>query len=116
MGLHLVLTNNFYAYISRVGGRIHELIPLEPSRGPVTRRNDLSLVYTVTGEDGGPAKTFPASDIWHVRGPSWNGWMGMEAVRLAREAIGLSMALEEAHAACTRTACSPAAPIPSKAS
>jgi HK97 family phage portal protein len=33
--------------------------------------------------------------MWHLRGPSWNGWMGLEGVRLAREAIGLSLATEE---------------------
>lgn len=36
----------------------------------------------------------PPGSIWHVRGPSWNSWMGMEAVKVARESIGLSMAIE----------------------
>lgn len=97
MGLHLVLTNNFYAYKSIVGGRLFELIPMEPSKVSVTRRNDLSLTYTYTGEDG-RQRTFEASEVWHVRGPSWNSWMGMEAVKLAREAIGLAIELEAAHA------------------
>jgi hypothetical protein len=46
----------------------------------------------------GRSRTFAASEIWHVRGPSWNSWMGMEAVKLAREAIGLAIELETAHA------------------
>jgi HK97 family phage portal protein len=41
---------------------------------------------------------FPAESIWHVKGPSWNTWKGMPAVEFAREAIGLSIATEEAHA------------------
>ncbi len=97
LALHLVLTSNAYCYINRVGGRIQELIPLEPNRVAVNRQADLSLTYTVSGDDG-RSPTFPASDIWHLRGPSWNSWMGMEAVQLAREAIGLSIELEAGHA------------------
>ena len=37
--------------------------------------------------------------MWHIRGPSWNGWIGLEGVRLAREAIGLGKATEEFGAA-----------------
>lgn len=97
MMLHLVLCGNFYAYKSLVGGHLYELIPIEPGRVTVKRLGDFSLIYTVTGENGS-TRDFAAGDIWHVRGPSWNSWMGLEAVRLARETIGLSMALEEAHA------------------
>jgi HK97 family phage portal protein len=35
--------------------------------------------------------------IWHIRGPSWNSAIGLNAVHQAREAIGLSMATEAAH-------------------
>ncbi|MCA3254940.1 phage portal protein [Bradyrhizobium sp.] len=94
---HLVLVGNAFVFISRVGGRVHELLIIEPGKVIVKRRDDLSLEYQITGEDGS-LRYIPASDIWHLRGPSWNSWMGMEAVKLAREAIGLSLALEEAHA------------------
>jgi HK97 family phage portal protein len=33
--------------------------------------------------------------IWHLRGPSWDGFMGMDILKMAREALGLSMALED---------------------
>ena len=97
MMLHLVLCGNFYAYKNYVGGRLYELLPLEPGKVTVNREADYSLSYTLTS-DNGERRNLPASEIWHVRGPSWNSWMGMEAVKLAREAVGLSMALEEAHA------------------
>src|SRR5690606_5645798 len=58
---------------------------------------DLSLEYKVSS-DTGAAKTFGADAIWHLRGPSWNGWMGLEAVKLAREAIGLAQSLEKGQA------------------
>jgi HK97 family phage portal protein len=94
--LHLALCQNAFVYISRVGGRIFELIPIEPGRVTVTQGNDLSLVYSITGVDN-RTRAFSQKDIWHLRGMSWNGWMGLETIRLAREAIGLSLALEEAH-------------------
>lgn len=97
MVLHMALAGDFIAFKNVVGGQVRELIPLEPARVTVRQQRDLSLVYEVTGADGG-MKPLPASMVWHVRGLSWNGWQGLEPVKLAREAIGLSLALEEAHA------------------
>ncbi|SDC30688.1 phage portal protein, HK97 family [Sphingomonas sp. YR710] len=96
--IHIMLAGNAFVYINRVAGRIFELILLEPGKVVVTRHADLSLSYEVRGPDGVGTRTVPAEDIWHLRGPSWNGWMGMETVRLAREAIGLAIALEQSHA------------------
>lgn len=95
MMFHLVLCGNFFAFKNRVGReqRIRELIPIDPGRVEVKRNADWSLTYRVRGDDG-RTKDFPAEAIWHIRGPSWNSWMGMDAVRLARESIGLSMAIE----------------------
>lgn len=95
---HLALTGNAFCFVNRVRGRIVELIPFEPGRVTVKRGSDLSLTYRVSPEGGAPAETFPASAIWHLRGPSWNSWMGLETVKLAREAVGLALATEEAHA------------------
>jgi HK97 family phage portal protein len=93
MMLHLVLCSNFFAFKNRVGPAIRELIPIEPGRVEVKQNRDLSLTYSVRDEAGNK-KDFPQESILHLRGPSWNSWMGMEAVKLAREAIGLSMAIE----------------------
>lgn len=93
---HTALTGSFYAFKSAVGGQIIELIPLEPGTVSVHRNVDTSLTYKVT--KNGEARIFPQSAIWHVKGPSWNTWQGMQAVDYAREAIGLSIATEEAHA------------------
>jgi len=94
---HMMFVGNAFVFINRVGDRIHELIPLEPNKVKVTRYADLTYGYEVAGDDGA-YKRMPKGTIWHIRGPSWNGWMGMEAVKLAREALGLSMALEASHA------------------
>lgn len=93
MMLHLVLCNNFFAFKNKVGGQVRELIPFQPGDVEVRRNPDLSLVYRVR-DNSGATRDFPQEAILHLRGPSWNSWMGMEAVKLAREAIGLSMAIE----------------------
>lgn len=95
---HLMLVGNAFVFVNRVGeGRIHELILLEPGKVRVTRLADRSYRYEVTTEGGG-FQPVRSDAIWHIRGSSWNGWMGMEAVKLAREALGLSLALEASHA------------------
>lgn len=99
MVVHAMLCGNAFAFKNVVGGRIKELVLLEPSRVKVTRLGDLSMVYEITGRDGAGIQTLGPDTIWHMQGVSWNGWMGMESVRLAREAIGLAMALENSHAA-----------------
>lgn len=97
LALHLVLCGNHFAFKNVVNGRVIELIPLEPANVLVDQKRDLSIEYQVTFKDGSYRVLGP-DQIWHVRGPSWNSWMGLEAVKLAREAIGLAIATEAAHA------------------
>lgn len=105
--LHTTLCGNFYAFKNRVRGEIRELIPFEPGQVTVKReRGGYALSYEVRG-DNGAQMTFPAEAIWHVRGPSWNTWMGLEVVKLAREAIGLALATEEHHAALHKNGAKP---------
>jgi HK97 family phage portal protein len=93
---HVVLCGEHFSYINRrTNGEVMELIPFEPNQVVINRNKDWGLTYDVRGKDG-TIKTFPASSIWHVRGPSWNSWQGLKPVELAREAIGLAMATEEA--------------------
>lgn len=94
---HLVLCGNAFVYVNRVRGQVAELIPIEPGKVLVDRKADMSLTYQITWDDG-RSPILTTRDVWHLRGPSWNSWMGLEAIKLAREAIGLSLATEEAHA------------------
>lgn len=98
MSFHLDLCGNAYSFVNRSNrAGIMELIPFEPGCVTVKRADDLTLTYGVRSQ-GGSVQTFPAKAIWHVRGPSWNSWMGLDCVQLAREAIGLAMATEEQQA------------------
>lgn len=93
MGLHLVFCGNFFALKNIVAGQVFELLPFEPQMITVTR-DGWKTLYEITTSDG-EKKPVPAANMWHVRGPSWSGWYGLEGVKLAREAIGLALATEE---------------------
>jgi HK97 family phage portal protein len=92
--MHAMLTGNGFAYISRVGGNVRELIPLLPSQVSIEQLTDYSIVYHVS--DGKEILgTIQQRDMLHLRGPSWDTAKGLDCVRLARDAIGLSIATEE---------------------
>jgi len=96
--VHCALVGNAFVYVSRrTDGSVLELIPIEPGRVSVTRKLNMDLEYRFTFEDGTSPVLAP-ENVWHIRGPSWNTWMGLDAVKYAREAIGLAMATEESHA------------------
>lgn len=93
IALHLVLCGNAYVWINRVGGQVRELLAYEPQQITV-KRDGWDLSYAVRLADGS-SQPIPAEEMWHLRGPSWDGWQGLPGVRLAREAIGLALATEE---------------------
>lgn len=99
MTAHAVLTGNAYAYkgMANDGTKLVELLPLVPGNVSVHRNVDWSLEYYVSDLAGETVKLGP-DQIFHLRGPSWNSYLGMEAFQLAREAIGLAIATEETHA------------------
>lgn len=97
MLIHLALTGNAYAFKSMVRGKVRELILLDPASVAVSQGVDRAITYTITGVDGKTVE-LPESAIWHVRGASWDTVKGMDAVRQAREAIGLAIATETTQA------------------
>lgn len=94
---HAVMTGNGFAFINRLGREPRELIPLLPSRVQVRQAPDYGLVYQVSDANG-VIGTYPRTSILHIRGPSWNSYLGMDATVFAREAIGLAIATEETQA------------------
>ena len=98
--LHLVLTGNSFCFKNVVRGRIVELLPLDPGTVTVRRASDWTITYEVKMQ--GETKTFTTDQIWHIKGPSWSTWLGLDATYLARDAIGLAIATEETHASLHR--------------
>ncbi|MFC0411075.1 phage portal protein [Roseomonas elaeocarpi] len=95
--LHAVLCGNGYAWKNVVRGEVRELLPLLPQWVVTTQDKDWGVIHKVTLPDG-TSFGLKASEVLHLRGPSWSGFAGLEIFRLAREAIGLAVATETAHA------------------
>jgi len=93
MVAHKLIRGNAYAYISRLGGDVKELIPLNPARMRVEQRNDLALDYVYRLRNGGE-RVYSAADIHHRRAMSTDGVMGLSPIGVARHAIGLAMKME----------------------
>lgn len=93
--MHAALCHGGFAFKNMVRGRVAELIPLLPQRVEVKQDpRTFALTYEYRPEDA-PPFVIPRDQILHLRGPSWNGFTGLQMLRLAREALGLSLALEE---------------------
>jgi HK97 family phage portal protein len=99
MIINAVLLGNAYAFINRVGSdeKIAELIFLPTNKVRVEILDDGSFLYQVTGRDN-TQRTLTSKYIWHLRGPSLDGLIGMNVLNLARESVGLCMAAEESQA------------------
>lgn len=101
MMYHAVLTGNAFAFKVYIGAgksrRLVELIPIPPGVVTIRRLAGFELQYTINDPNGGIIGTFTRKEIFHLTGPSWNNYCGLEIIRLARDAIGLAIATEENH-------------------
>ena len=95
MVIALNLRGNAYAYVNRNrSGQVVELLPLHPDMVRVVMDNGYQLEYEVTMPDGA-FKRFKLGEIFHLRGLTLNGWLGISPIAYARESIGLSIATEK---------------------
>ncbi len=98
-----LLKNNAFAPILRNGrGQPTALIPVNPDRVGLYEAPGGDLLYRVSrGNQHEIAmlstlpQMIPAADVVHLRGMSLNGLLGVSRIGMARDAIGLSRALEE---------------------
>lgn len=93
LALHLVFCGEAFVWKNRAGSKTVELLAYEPNAMTV-KRDGWMLRYLVTTQSGRQIE-IPADEMWHIRGPSWDGFSGLEAVKLAREALGLALVTEE---------------------
>jgi len=98
MTYHAMLCGGGFAYINRdATGKVVELLPIKPTRITTVQAADTTITYKFR-DALGAEQILQQSQVFHLRGPSWDSVNGMDAVQLAREAIGLSIALEESQA------------------
>lgn len=97
MGLFCAAFGDFYAFkVVRGDGEVTELLPLPPDACSV-RREGWELIYTV-GDGERIVGEYGPREILHLRGPSVDTYRGLASYEIAREALGLSKALERQHA------------------
>lgn len=93
MMAHAILTGNGVAIKNVVGGELRELLPVQAK----VRRQGWEVLYDAY-DASGVIGTFTREQVFHLRGPSWDGFAGIDIIHAAREALGLAMATEESQA------------------
>jgi HK97 family phage prohead protease len=88
--LHLCLGNAF-VFKNFYRNQVEEMFLLCNVRAE--QQEDRTCRYWVRGSSG-EEREIPAANIWHLRGLSWDGFLGLDTLNIAKEALGLSMALE----------------------
>jgi hypothetical protein len=90
--------------------QIAELVPLHPDRMrvEVLEENTRRYRYRYTQRDGSD-EILPSGSVWHLRGLSSNGFVGLNPIEVARESLGAALAAQDLRRALLRTTPSPAA-------
>lgn len=78
-------------------GEVRELLPVPAGAWTVEQKRDWSVWVRVNYSDKSH-ELFPLAQVFYLRGPSIDGFRPLPALKLAREAIGLSKALEKQQA------------------
>lgn len=96
MGIgHLKLRGNWYNFLQRNGaGQTVGIWPLNPSYMEVVRVGN-GIWYRYTHPDTHKQYIYSAAEIWHVKGFSKDGLVGMSTVEYARESMGMAQSLQD---------------------
>lgn len=94
MIFNAVLGQGAIAIKNTVGDRVHDLFPIPSGAWTVEQLKDKSLRVRVDYPDGTHGY-FTQAQVFFLRGPSIDGVKALPAVRQARQAVGLSIALEK---------------------
>lgn len=91
---HALLQGNAYAEIERQGnGAPVALWLIDPKRVTPERDSQNTFFYKVRNANGADT-AIPADDMFHLRGPSYDGLTGLSVVNYARDAISAAQATE----------------------
>lgn len=92
---HLALRGNAYnRIISNARGEITELVPIHPDRIRIELLPSGEFRYRVTDRDGRES-VLPRGEVWHLRGLSSDGLLGMSPIEIARESVGMALAAQD---------------------
>jgi HK97 family phage portal protein len=91
---HLALRGNAYCQITADrSGRIIELLPLHPDRMTVEMLEGNNYRYCYVDQKGNQLR-YTRGEIWHLRGLSDDGIMGLSPIECEREALGEALAMQ----------------------
>lgn len=92
---HLALRGNAYCrIIPGPAGSIAELIPMHPDRVQVETLENGSWRYRYTNLSG-ETEHLTRQEVWHIRGLSSDGVMGLSPIDLQREVIGGALSAQD---------------------
>ena len=99
MTIHAALTGTGLSIKVRGDNRrVRELIPVQPGSWSMTRNSRYELVYRCWDQFGLIGE-FSPDDVFLLNGVQWDWTESLNAVALARSAIGLAMVTEQSQAA-----------------
>ena len=91
---HALLKGNGYAEIERTRGGVPiALWLLDPGRVTPERDSQNRFYYKVRN-DRGSEVSIPADDMFHLRGPSYDGLVGLSVIACARDSVSAAQAAE----------------------
>jgi HK97 family phage portal protein len=92
---HLALRGNAYnRIVANARGEITELVPIHPDRIRIELLPSGEFRYRVTDRDGHES-VLPRGEVWHLRGLSSDGLLGMSPIEIARESVGMALAAQD---------------------
>lgn len=91
---HLALRGNaFCQIVANDSGQIIELLPLHPDRMRMEMLDNGNYRYLYTDQQNREV-VFLRTEVWHLRGLSSDGYVGMSPIEVEREAIGEGLAMQ----------------------
>src|SRR5258708_3242415 len=92
---HLALRGNSYnEIVANSRGEVVQVIPKHPDRMTMEFLDNGSFRYRFK-DPSGQDVIYPRSSIWHLRGLSADGYMGLNPIAQARESIGVGLAAQD---------------------
>ncbi len=92
---HVLLRGNAYARVVRDGGGdVREIWPIAPGSIQADRPQPGGPLVFHVSEAGVPPETLRTDQVWRIPGLSWGGATGLSPIGVARESVGLALALE----------------------
>lgn len=90
--MHAAGAGNGVSYKVMVNGQVRELIPIRPECVCIRLPDMFNRVLVDITFESGSFATVDRSQVFHISGPAWSPYKGLEPAVVGREAIGLAQA------------------------